>query len=87
MNHKSERTGLRDLITHMPPSIDAVAHAEEEALRLMVRLGLKHPMTLAAALKIVATEMPHGRLAEIERTARALHAMLQKRGEGTESAG
>lgn len=82
MNFKSERAGLRDLISHMPPAIDIPAHAEEEALRLIVRLGLKHPMTLPAALKVVAAETPHGRWREIERTAKALHVMLQKRDEG-----
>ena len=88
MINKSERAALRGLIAGMPPAIDLAAMAEEDALRLVVRLGLKHPMTLPAALKVVATEMPHGRWREIERTARALHAMLQKRGgEGTGSAG
>lgn len=53
--------------------------AEEEALRIMVRLGLTHPMTLAAAMKVVASEMRHGRLREIEATARALHAKLLRR--------
>jgi hypothetical protein len=77
---KSDREALRHLIATMPPAIEAPLDAEEEALRLIVRLGLKHPMTLAAALKLVATEMPHGRVAELERMARALHGMLQRRG-------
>lgn len=87
MNFKSERTGLRGLIANMPPAFDVSVDAEQEALRLIVRLGLVHPMTLPAALKLVATEMPHGRLPEIERTARALHALLQRRREGTGPAG
>jgi hypothetical protein len=78
VNHKSERAALRGLIANLPPPDLPVDH-EAEALRLVVRLGLKHPMTLAAAMKLVAAEMPHGRVAEIERTARSLYAMLQRR--------
>jgi hypothetical protein len=47
----------------------------------MVRYGLAHPVTLAAAMKIVGSEMRHGRLREIEATARALHAKLLRRHE------
>ena len=77
MNDKSERAALRGLITNLPPPDLPIDH-EAEALRLLVRLGLKHPMTLAAAMKVVVAEMPHGRVAEIERTARALHQLLQR---------
>jgi hypothetical protein len=87
MNLKSERSALMSLIANLPPEVDTPRHAEEEALRLIVRLGLSHPMTLSAALKLVATEMPHGRLGEIERTARALYALLQKQGERKKSPG
>lgn len=82
MTDKSERAALRGLIAGMPPALDVPVDHDAEAVRLVVRLGLKHPMTLPAALKVVATEMPHGRWREIERTARALHAMLQRRDGG-----
>ncbi|MDQ8698494.1 hypothetical protein [Hyphomicrobium sp. LHD-15] len=70
---------LDDLIARMRQPINVRDLANEEALRIMVRLGLAHPMTLAAALKVVASEMPHGRMSEIEATARALHAKLLRR--------
>ncbi len=70
---------LDDLIRRMRQPIHLQDQADEEALRIMVRYGLSHPVTLAAALKIVSGEMPHGRLAEIEATARALHARLLRR--------
>jgi pilus assembly protein TadC len=70
---------LDDLILRMRQPIRVEDVAAEEALRIMVRLGLAHPMTLAAAMKIVASEMRHGRLSEIEATARALHAKLLRR--------
>jgi len=82
LTDKSERAALRGLIAGMPPALDVPVDHDAEAVRLVVRLGLKHPMTLPAALKVVATEMPHGRWREIERTARALHAMLQRRDGG-----
>jgi hypothetical protein len=72
---------LEDLILRMRQPINLADDADEEALRIMVRLGLTHPITLAAALKIVAGEMPHGRLREIEATARALHGRLIRRHE------
>lgn len=72
---------LDDLILRMRQPIRVHEDAEREALRIMVRLGLTHPMTLAAAMKVVASEMRHGRLAEIEATARALHAKLLRRRE------
>ncbi|WP_334146005.1 hypothetical protein [Hyphomicrobium sp.] len=72
---------LDDLILRMRQPIRVHEDAEREALRIMVRLGLAHPMTLAAAMKVVASEMRHGRLAEIEATARALHAKLLRRRE------
>jgi hypothetical protein len=70
---------LDDLILRMRQPINVQDVAEEEALRIMVRLGLSHPMTLGAAMKIVASEMRHGRLREIEATARALHGKLLRR--------
>jgi pilus assembly protein TadC len=70
---------LDDLVLRMRQPINLADSAEEEALRLMVRLGLSHPMTLAAALKLVASELPHGRMRELEATARALHAKLLRR--------
>jgi len=70
---------LDDLILRMRQPINVQDVANEEALRIMVRLGLSHPMTLAAAVKVVASEMPHGRMREIEATARALHAKLLRR--------
>lgn len=70
---------LDDLILRMRQPINLQDTAEEEALRLMVRLGLGHPMTLAAAMKVVASELPHGRVREIEATARALYAKLLRR--------
>ncbi len=70
---------LDDLILRMRQPIRVQDVADEEALRIMVRLGLAHPMTLAAAMKVVASEMRHGRLQEIEATARALHAKLLRR--------
>jgi hypothetical protein len=70
---------LDDLITRMRQPINVRDLANEEALRIMVRLGLSHPMTLAAVLKVVASEMPHGRMPEIEATARALYAKLIRR--------
>ena len=76
MNEKSERAAMRCLIANLPPP-DAPVDYESEVLRLVVRLGLNHPMTLSAAMKVVATEMPHGRLREIERTARVLYALLR----------
>lgn len=72
---------LDDLVLRMRQPINVQDVAEEEALRIMVRLGLSHPMTLAAAMKVVASEMRHGRLREIEATARALHAKLLRRHE------
>lgn len=70
---------LDDLIARMRQPIQLHDAAEEEALRIMVRYGLSHPVTLAAAIKIVGGEMRHGRLREIEATARALHAKLLRR--------
>lgn len=70
---------LDDLILRMRQPINVQDTAEEEALRIMVRLGLSHPMTLSAAMKVVASEMRHGRIREIEATARALHAKLLRR--------
>jgi hypothetical protein len=70
---------LDDLILRMRQPINVQDSADEEALRIMVRLGLTHPMTLAAAVKVVASEMRHGRMREIEATARALHAKLLRR--------
>jgi pilus assembly protein TadC len=70
---------LDELILRMRQPIRVQDIADEEALRIMVRLGLSHPMTLAAAMKVVASEMRHGRLSEIEATARALHAKLLRR--------
>jgi len=70
---------LDDLILRMRQPIRIQDDAAEEAVRIMVRLGLAHPMTLAAAMKVVASEMRHGRLSEIEATARALHAKLLRR--------
>lgn len=67
---------LESLIARMRQPIDIRDLAGEEALRIIVRHGLSHPMTISAAMKVVATEMPHGRIAEIEATARALHARL-----------
>jgi pilus assembly protein TadC len=75
----SRNSVLDDLIVRMRQPINVQDVAEEEALRIMVRLGLTHPMTLAAAMKVVASEMRHGRLREIEATARALHAKLLRR--------
>lgn len=72
---------LDDLILRMRQPINLADTADEEALRIMVRLGLSHPITLAAALKIAAGEMPHGRMREIEATARALHSKLLRRHE------
>lgn len=69
---------LDDLIVRMRQPINVQDVANEEALRIMVRLGLVHPMTLAAAMKVVASEMRHGRMREIEATARALHAKLRR---------
>ncbi len=70
---------LDDLIARMRQPINLQDTADEEALRIMVRLGLSHPMTLAAAMKVVASEMRHGRMREIEATARALHSKLLRR--------
>jgi len=70
---------LDDLILRMRQPINVQDVANEEAVRIMVRLGLAHPMTLGAAMKVVASEMRHGRLREIEATARALHAKLLRR--------
>lgn len=70
---------LDDLILRMRQPINVQDSADEEALRIMVRLGLVHPMTLPAAIKVVASEMRHGRMPEIEATARALHAKLSRR--------
>jgi hypothetical protein len=75
----SRNVVLDDLIARMRQPINVRDLANEEALRIMVRLGLSHPMTLAAALKVVASEMQHGRLSEIEATARALHTKLSRR--------
>lgn len=70
---------LDDLVQRMRQPINVHDVGEEEALRIMVRLGLAHPITLAAAMKIAASELRHGRLSEIEATARALHAKLLRR--------
>ncbi len=70
---------LRNLVARSPLTFDMREIANEQALRIIVRCGLDHPMTLAAAIKVVSTEMPHGRFAEIEATARILHARLQRR--------
>ena len=67
---------LDELISRMRQPIQLQDMADEDALRIMVRYGLSHPVTLAAAIKIVGSEMRHGRLKEIEATARALHAKL-----------
>ena len=67
---------LEHLIARMRQPISVRDLAGEEALRIIVRHGLCHPMTLSAAMKVVASEMPHGRMIEIEATARALHARL-----------
>jgi len=75
----SRNTILDELIARMHQPVVLKDQAGEEAIRIMVRLGLAHPMTLAAALKVVASELRHGRMAEIEATARALHAKLARR--------
>ena len=75
----AESIAIRNLINGMSLPVDEQRMAREEAFRIIVRFGLCHPITLSAALKIVASEFPHGRVAEIERTARALHAKLSKR--------
>lgn len=79
MARQSRDPVLEDLIARMRQPISVRDLANEEALRIMVRLGLSHPMTLAAAMKVVASEMRHGRMHEIEATARALHAKLSRR--------
>lgn len=79
MTMTSRNPVLDDLIARMRQPINVRDHANEEAVRIMVRLGLSHPMTLSAALKVVASEMRHGRMQEIEATARALHAKLLRR--------
>lgn len=76
MSRTSKDPVLETLIARMRQPIDVRDLAGEEALRIIVRHGLCHPMTLSAAMKVVATEMPHGRMEEIEATARALHARL-----------
>ena len=81
MTMTSRNPVLDDLIARMRQPIHLQDTAEEEALRIMVRHGLSHPVTLAAAMKIVAAEMRHGRLREIEATARALHSKLLRRHE------
>jgi len=77
--HRPPDPVLAELVARMRQPIALQDLANEEALRIMVRLGLSHPVTLPAAMKIVASEMRHGRLAEIEATARALHAKLIRR--------
>jgi pilus assembly protein TadC len=72
---------MAELLAHMRRPIDLRDMANEDAIRIMVRLGLRHPMTLAAALKVVSSELRHGRLREIEATARALHAKLLRHDE------
>ena len=79
MVRQSRDPVLDSLIARMRQPINVRDLANEEALRIMVRLGLRHPMTLAAAVKVVASEMHHGRMQEIEATARALHAKLLRR--------
>jgi len=81
MAHQSPDPVLAELIARMRQPITIKDLANEEALRIMVRLGLSHPMTLPAAMKVVASEMRHGRLAEIEATARVLHSKLLRRHE------
>jgi hypothetical protein len=76
---------LSELIARMRQPIAIKDLAAEEAVRIMVRLGLSHPMTLPAAMKVVASEMRHGRLVEIEATARALHAKLLRRHDAPET--
>ncbi len=75
---------LRNLIARMHEPIDVGKVAEEEATRIMFRLDLRHPMTLSALLKVVSQEMQHGRLPEIEATARVLHARLLRRRQGAD---
>ena len=70
---------LHELIARMHEPIDLCDFANEEASRIMIQFGLSHPMTLSAALKIVASEQQHGRLSEIEAIAKALHAKLVRR--------
>jgi hypothetical protein len=79
MTMTSRNPVLDDLIARMRQPINVQDFANEEALRIMVRLGLAHPMTLAAAMKVVASEMRHGRMSEIEATARALYSKLLRR--------
>lgn len=81
MTRPSRDPVLDELIARMRQPITLRDLASQEALRIMVRLGLTHPMTLPAALKVVASEMRHGRMQEIEATARALHAKLARRHE------
>ncbi len=76
---ETKLVALRNLVARSPLTFDLREHANEQALRIIVRCGLEHPMTLAAAMKVVSTEMPHGRIAEIEATARIVHARLQRR--------
>jgi len=79
MTNTESAAAMRSLIASMSRPIDERQMANEESFRMIVRLGLCHPMTLSAALKLVASEMPHGRISEIEQTARALHAKLLAR--------
>lgn len=68
---------LKDLVERMREPIDPVKFAGEEAVRLIVRFDLRHPMTLPATLKLVATEFQHGRVVEIDAIAKALHSKLK----------
>lgn len=86
MANRTQDPVLAELIARMRQPIAIKDLANEEALRIMVRLGLSHPMTLPAAMKVVASEMPHGRIAEIEATARVLHAKLLRRHDGPNTA-
>lgn len=84
MSRLSRDPVLEGLIARMRQPISVRDIAGEEALRIIVRYGLRHPMTLAAAMKVAAGEMPHGRMGEIEATARALHARLLRHHEEPE---
>jgi hypothetical protein len=69
-------------LSRMDPELVARETAGLEAERLIARLGLRHPMTMPAAMRLVCEETSGGRLDEIEATARELVERLAATTEG-----
>lgn len=68
---------LRSLVGALQVTPDR--QASDEAHRLIDRLGLKHPLTMPAAIRIVSEETTLGQLKLIKDTAERMVWMLERK--------